>query len=63
METSELIQAIEAYAKRCNVEPKTVTRRAVGNSALYERMTNGGSCTLKVANRLWKFLDEEGDAA
>ena len=63
MDKSELIKAIEAYAKRHDIEPQTVTRRAVGASQLYKRMKNGGSCTLKVANRLWSFLREEEDAA
>jgi hypothetical protein len=58
MDTSALIEAIEAEAARINRNPETVTRRAVGASQLYKRLKSGGTCTLEVANRLMAYISE-----
>ena len=64
MTRAELISAIEAFAKARDIAPATVTSRAVGNSQLYKRMKNGGSCTLDVAQRIQSYMAEApSDAA
>lgn len=56
MTPDTLISRIEAFAKARKIEPATVTSRAVGNSRLYARLKEGGSCTLRVAARLEAFM-------
>ena len=63
METSELITAIEAYAKRSNLSPATITGRAVGNSRLYQRLKDGGDCTLQVARRVRDYIADQSKSA
>lgn len=57
MTRAEIIAAIEAFAKRHNIAPATVTSRAVGNSRLYARMLSGGDCTTEIAQRLRDYMD------
>lgn len=54
-----LIARIEAFAKSRNIAPATVTSRAVENSRLYDRLKQGGSCTLKVAAQVEEFIRNE----
>lgn len=56
MTSEELIQAIDAYASAAGIAPATVTSRAVGNSRLYMRMANGGSCSLTTADRVCSYM-------
>ena len=56
MTSEEFIQAIDAYASAAGIAPATVTRRAVGNSRLYMRMANGGSCSLATAGRVCSYM-------
>ena len=57
METDTLVKEIEDFAKTSGVAPATVTSRAVGNSRLYSRMKSGGSCTLRVADRIRQYMN------
>lgn len=57
MTAEHLISRIEAFAQRRGWQPATVTSRAVGNSRLYRRLKEGGTCTLSVADRLIEFMD------
>lgn len=52
----ELKAEIEIYARKCGVKPKTITRRAVGNSRLYERLKGGYGCTLRIAEQLRAYM-------
>lgn len=56
MTADDLITLIETYAAARGISPATVTSRAVGNSRLYDRLKNGGSCTLEVARRLQAYI-------
>lgn len=61
-----LIAQIEAFARYHEIAPATVTSRAVGNSRLYRRLKAGKGCTLDVAERLIRWMDErapKGNAA
>lgn len=66
MDTNSLISEIEAFASSKGIAPATVTSRAVKNSRLYDRMKSGGSCTIRVAEKLRAYMaaaSEAGDAA
>lgn len=52
----DLIQKIEAHAVERGIAPATVTSRAVGNSRLYDRLRRGGSCTIRVADRICAYI-------
>jgi hypothetical protein len=56
MTPEHIILQIEAFAKGHGIAPATVTSRAVGNSRLYNRMKNGGSCNVRIANKLIEFM-------
>lgn len=56
MDDATLISEIERFAKANKIEPKTVTRRAVGNSRLYGRLLEGHSCTLRIAAKLRDYM-------
>lgn len=66
MAENNLICEIEQFAERLNIAPATVTSRAVGNSRLYKRLKDGGSCTMRIADRVREFMadsDRKEDAA
>lgn len=58
MTREQLIQSIADYADRANLSPATVTKRAVDNSRLYQRLSDGYGCTLKTAERIRAFIAE-----
>jgi len=62
MNRKQIIEAIEACARRRGIAPATVTSRAVGNSRLYQRLVSGGDCTTEVAGRIVAFIENEGSA-
>lgn len=47
---------IETFAAQAGIAPATVTSRAVQNSRLYQRMKEGGSCTMYTAERIRAFM-------
>lgn len=59
MEQNTLITEIENFAEERGIAPATVTSRAVKNSRLYSRLTNGESCTLRVAERVREYIAEQ----
>lgn len=59
MTPDTLITRIKAFAEKRGIAPATVTSRAVQNSRLYDRLARGGSCTLRVANRLETWIAEQ----
>lgn len=59
MEQSTLISEIEAFARERGIAPATVTSRAVKNSRLYCRLMNGESCTLRVAERVRRYIADQ----
>lgn len=56
MTREQLIQSIADYAKQANLSPATVTKRAVDNSRLFQRLLDGNGCTLKTAERLRAYM-------
>lgn len=56
-EQQNLINRIEAAAEASGLSAATICERAVGNSRLYDRLTNGGSCTYKIGGKIHQFLD------
>lgn len=58
MLTEQIISLIEAEARRRNIAPATLCRRAVGNNRVYRNLTAGGSVTLEVADRLMRWVDD-----
>ncbi len=56
MDAHSLISRIEAYCAASGYTPGTVGLKAVNNSRLYERLRDGGSCTLETAGRLLEWL-------
>ncbi len=56
MTQADLISRIECFARNRGVAPATVTSRAVGNSRLYKRLKNGGSCTFSTADRILTYI-------
>lgn len=56
MEQHDLASQIKAYADQRGIAPATVTSRAVQNSRLYKRLSEGGSCTMRIAQRLRDFM-------
>lgn len=62
MTRDDLITRLEQHAATRGISPATITSRAVGNSRLYQRLTDGGDCTLEVAQRLIAFMDGEAAA-
>lgn len=52
MKTEDIITAIEEIAKSSGHSPSTVTGRVVGNSRLYQRLKDGGSCTVRIAEKI-----------
>lgn len=56
MTEDELIQKIEEHARSAGLAPATITKNAVGNSRLYERLLIGHSCTLTIANRILSYI-------
>ncbi len=63
MTHSELISLIERHAESRGIAPATVTSRAVGNSRLYSRLKDGGSCTIEIAERIKAFIAAQAGAA
>jgi hypothetical protein len=61
--TQALLQEIEAFAKRHDILPSTVTKQGAGNRRLYARMVGGGSCTLVIAARLRAYMRERDGIA
>jgi hypothetical protein len=59
MPHDSLISRIEAVARQRRVRPSTVTRLAVDNRRLYERLKAGGDIKLATATRLEDFLSGE----
>ena len=51
---------IEQFAKRMGIAPATVTSRAVSSSRLYRRLIEGGSCSLRTAERLRQYMQSGG---
>ena len=47
---------IETFAAQAGIAPATVTSRAVQNSRLYQRMKDGGSCTMHTAARIREYM-------
>lgn len=58
MTRTDLIRMIETFAQSWGIAPATVTSRAVGNSRLYQRMLDGGGCTLGIAEKLIAYMDQ-----
>jgi len=56
MDRTYIIQIIEAHSQRTGLAPATITRRAVDNSRLYDRLIKGGDCTTEVAKRIAAFI-------
>ncbi|PJE26261.1 hypothetical protein CVM50_20590 [Pseudooceanicola marinus] len=69
MDTESLLRELEDFAALHGVAPATVTSRAVGNSRLPARLRAGGSCTVRVAQKLRQYIKmnttraEQQDAA
>lgn len=61
MEQDAIITEIEAFAQLNGIAPATVTSRAVGNSRLYGRLKNGGSCTVRIATQLRNYIKKHAD--
>ena len=62
MTRTQIIEAIEAHAKKRGLAPATVTSRAVGNSRLYQRMLDGGDCTTGIAGRILDFIHADSQS-
>ncbi|EGJ20417.1 hypothetical protein RSWS8N_00025 [Cereibacter sphaeroides WS8N] len=58
MSNADLLSEIENYAAARGIAPATVTSRAVGNSRLYGRLKAGGSCTIRIADELRRFMTQ-----
>ena len=56
MNEKRIIKMVEAFAARSGLATSTVCERAVGNSRLYSRLMNGGTCSLRVADRLSEYI-------
>ena len=56
MTQSDILTEIETFAAQAGIAPATVTSRAVQNSRLYQRMKEGGSCTMHTAERIRAFM-------
>jgi len=55
----KLIDEIESYAAAFGVMPTTIVQRGGGGSgSTWSRWTSGGSCTLRVAERMRKYMAE-----
>lgn len=56
MDIEALLSEVDQFAEAHGISPATVTSKAVGNSRLYSRMRNGGSCTIRIAERLRAYM-------
>jgi hypothetical protein len=56
MAQTDILTEIEAFAAQAGIAPATVTSRAVQNSRLYQRMKDGGSCTIHTAGRIRDYI-------
>jgi tryptophan synthase beta subunit len=56
MAQTDIISEIETFAAQAGIAPATVTSRAVQNSRLYQRMKDGGSCTIQTAGRIRDYI-------
>lgn len=55
--SQNLIEQIERYAAETRLSPATITTRAAGNSQLYRRLKAGGSCTIRIAEKLKAYME------
>ena len=58
MDRHPLLSEIDAYAAASGLEPTTVCVRAVNNAHLYQRLVDGGDCTIGVARRVRRHFAE-----
>ena len=59
---NKFIEDVEAYAGDCGIRPSLVTRRAVDDGGLLDRMKQGGSCTFAQAAKVRAFMAENPPA-
>jgi hypothetical protein len=58
MTYKDLIDQIEKYAAASNLSPAQITARAVGNRRLYDTLTNDGGCTIHIAEKLCRWIED-----
>lgn len=53
----QFIEDVEAYATACGLLPTTVVQRAAGaNGAAWQRWKDGGSCSMRTADRVRQYM-------
>ena len=56
MTTFELKELIELEARKRNISTATFCKYSVGSSRLHKTLSGGGSCTLKVMERVLAYI-------
>ncbi len=59
MDSATLLAEIEEFAQFAGVKPSTVTRKAVQNPWLPDRLRKNGTVTLPTYNRLRAYMESE----
>ena len=59
MQTSSIINAIEAHAARFNLKPSTIGQLAVQNRHVHANLTRGGDIQIGTAQRLLNWIEED----
>jgi hypothetical protein len=59
MEEQDIIRSVENCATKTGLAEATICERAVGNSRLYARLKDGGSCSYKTGRRLLTYIERE----
>lgn len=56
MRAADLIKLGETYGNHVGLRPSTVAVYAVNDGKFFDRLRDGGGCTLKTADRLISYL-------
>lgn len=61
--TETLLHEIEAFSREQGISPSTLSRKAINDGKLPERLKRGGRVTLETAERLREFMRQVRDTA
>jgi len=58
MNRDQIITAVDTYAAKSGLKQSTICQYALGNRLVYDRLVNGGGCSISSVERLLSWLEK-----